>query len=322
VELKKGLSIHLYGFERAMGKRAFCNADGDMLVVPQAGNLVIRTEMGRLHVRVGEIFVVQRGVRWAVDPAQEVAPGTRLSGYILEVFAGHFRLPDLGPIGANGLANPRDFRSPTAWFDGTRADPEDPWTVTHKFGGKLFEATQAHSPFDVVAWHGNYCPFKYDLDKFCAVNSVTYDHMDPSIFTVLTCPSEEPGTAVADFVIFPPRWVVLEGFRPPYAHRNTMSEFMGLIRGEYDAKQGGFVPGGASLHNIMTPHGPDAATWKAATAHKDQHPVKMPDTMAFMFESCYMLKVCDRALQSPSLQKDYIKCWEQFPDNFTGVHDK
>jgi homogentisate 1,2-dioxygenase len=258
-EVKKGCATHVYSCDVSMPARtAYCNADGDYLVVPQLGALVVTTELGRMHVTPGEIFVVQRGIRWRVDLAEGVAAAR---GYLLEVFQSHFKLPDLGPIGANGLANVRDFRTPTAWCsEGEDATGE--WKVTHKFLGKFFEARQAFSPFDVVAWHGNYAPYKYDLAKFCPVNAVVYDHLDPSIFTVLTCPSEDPGTAVADFVIFPPRWCVQEHtFRPPYYHRNCMTEYMGLIRGDYDAKAEGFVPGGGSLHSCMTPHGPDRYTW-------------------------------------------------------------
>eukprot|EP00162_Nutomonas_longa_P014578 comp22026_c0_seq2/m.50716 comp22026_c0_seq2/g.50716 ORF comp22026_c0_seq2/g.50716 comp22026_c0_seq2/m.50716 type:complete len:297 (-) comp22026_c0_seq2:1115-2005(-) len=294
-----------------MGTTAFCNADGDMLLVPQLGALDIRTELGRLRVRPGEIAVVQRGIRWSVDPAAGPC-----RGYILEVYQGHFRLPELGPIGANGLANPRDFQTPVAWEDGS-APQEGAWTIVHKFLGAFFEAKQPHSPFDVVAWHGNYAPYKYDLDRFCVVNAVLYDHLDPSIFTVLTCPSDEPGTAVADFVIFPPRWCVQEDtFRPPYFHRNCMTEYMGLIRGVYDAKADGFVPGGASLHSCMTPHGPDRNTYEKAVAAQTNVPVRMEDTMAFMFESCYLWRLTGKC--DSLLQKQYYTCWQGIKDNFHG----
>ncbi|KAJ1948737.1 hypothetical protein IWQ62_006849, partial [Dispira parvispora] len=290
---RSGLAIHIYAANVDMGQRAFYSADGDWLLVPQQGTLVIQTELGWMEVRPNEIAVIPRGIRYRVE-----LPDGPSRGYILEVFTGRFELPDLGPIGANGLANPRDFQTPTAAYEeleGARGSGE--WQTISKFQGQLFVASQDHSPFDVVAWHGNYVPFKYDLANFCAVNSVTFDHIDPSIFTVLTCKSAFPGTAVADFVIFPPRFEVQQHtFRPPYFHRNAMSEFMGLILGEYEAKQDGFLPGGASLHSYMTPHGPDAKTVARATT-RDLQPGRVADnTQAFMFESCMMLRVTPWAL--------------------------
>jgi len=254
-------------------------------------------------------------VRFTIDPSDAAAAGGGCRGYVLEVFAGHFRLPDLGPIGANGLAEPRDFLYPTAWYE----DRECAFRITTKMGGQLFDAHRRHSPYDVVAWHGNYAPFKYDLTNFHAVNTVTVDHSDPSIFTVLTVASHEPGVAVADFVIFPPRWMCAEHtFRPPYYHRNVMSEFMGLIGGTYDAKKGGadgFVPGGASLHGISTPHGPDAAAFAAATAMDTSVPKKFEGGLAFMFETNAMLNLTEFATDASHglLQSNYRKCWEGLP---------
>lgn len=305
--LKTGLAIHMYTANTSMGRKAFNNSDGDMLIVPDTGALTVRTELGVLEVAPKEIVVVPRGVRFAVD----VAGPAR--GYALELYQGHFELPNLGPIGANGLANPRDFLAPRAQFE----DLDAPHVVVNKFGGKLFRATVDHSPFDVVAWHGNYVPFKYDLTRFCCINSVTFDHPDPSIYTVLTAPSDTPGVAVADFVIFPPRWMVMEGtFRPPWYHRNCMSEFMGMVYGKYDAKEG-FMPGGASLHSCMSAHGPDAATHAKAST-EELRPVKFDAGLAFMFESTYMLKLTDNALGASWRDKQYHQCWDDLPKHFNG----
>src|SRR4051794_20861026 len=276
-----GVAIHLYAANRSMEKRVFYNADGEMLIVAQEGRLLFHTEFGRIGVTPGEICVIQRGVKFRVELLDD---GAR--GYICENYGALFRLPDLGPIGANGLANARDFETPVAAFE----DADEPWRIVSKFQGQLWEAETDHSPLDVVAWHGNYAPYKYDLARFNCINSVTFDHPDPSIYTVLTSPSELPGTANCDFVVFPPRWMVAEHtFRPPWFHRNFMNEFMGLIKGQYDAKAEGFVPGGCSMHNCMAGHGPDAATYeKASTA--ELKPVKLTDTLAFMFETRFICR--------------------------------
>lgn len=278
--------------------------------------MAVKTEFGSLKVEVNEICVVPRGIVFQVDCLDpSTAPFAR--GYILEIFSGHFELPDLGPIGANGLANPQDFLYPRAEFD--REDSQNgTWTVLNKFGNELFAAERSGSPFNVVAWRGNYAPFKYNLARFNTINSVSWDHPDPSIFTVLTCKGGPAGDPIADFVIFPPRWQVAEHtFRPPYFHRNAMSEFMGLILGDYEAKQdGGFQPGGASLHSLMTPHGPDAITFKAATADPDvpQTPRKVAEgTMAFMFETSLMLAVTPWALAR--IQKNYCQVWADLPES-------
>ena len=285
--MKAGIHIYLYSADTSMTDRkiTFCNADGDFLIVPQQNTIDIKTECGRLRVAPNEIVVIPRGHRFSVDLVE--GP---IKGYICEVFDGHFQIPGLGPIGANGLANPRDFQSPTAWYE----HKEEKWTLIHKYINRYFYAEVPFFPYNVVAWHGNYVPFKYDLANFVAVNTVTVDHLDPSIYTVLTCQTAVAGTACCDFVIFPPRWnVANKTFRPPYFHRNCMSEFMGLVKGDYEAKKGKFLPGGGSLHSCMTPHGPDVKTFVNAS-NCSLEPVRVADgTMAFMFESYYMLQVSE-----------------------------
>lgn len=300
-----GVAIHLYAATSDMD-RAFFSADGELLIVPQQGALTIDTELGRLDVAPLQIAVIPRGVRFCVRLAND----GRARGYVLENYGAPFRLPDLGPIGANGLANPRDFETPAAWFE----DRDAPCTVVQKFQGGLWQTTLDHSPFDVVAWHGNLAPYRYDLTRFNTINTVSFDHPDPSIFTVLTSPSDTPGTANCDFVIFPPRWMVAEGtFRPPWFHRNVMSEFMGLIAGAYDAKEGGgFVPGGASLHNQMNGHGPDQTSYEKAVA-SGLKPVKIDGTMAFMFETRHVVRTTAWAQTSPTMQLDYDDVWRGFP---------
>lgn len=301
--MKSGLGIYIFAAGKSMARNhAFYSADGDLLLVAQEGTLDVRTELGWLLVRPMEIAVVPRGVKFAVylDDA-----GTPVRGYALELYQGHFVLPELGPIGSNGLANARDFQAPVASFDedcgGVASDGAAEYTITAKFANGLYATRQRHTPFDVVAWHGTYYPYKYDLGRFNTVGSISFDHPDPSIFTVLSAPSDRPGTAVADFVIFPPRWLVGEDtFRPPWYHRNTMSEFMGLVRGGYDAKKGGsggFVPGGASLHNVMSGHGPDAESYEGAR-NAELGPAKVgAGSCAFMFESCLMVGVTEWGLR-------------------------
>ena len=296
-QLKDGLAIHTYTASTAMSdsNASFYNSDGDFLIVPQRKILKIITEFGILEVPPFFIAVIQRGIKFTVDFGEEVTAQDPAFGYVCEIFKGHFELPDLGPIGANGLANPEDFETPTASYRDT--DNEN-WGVHNKFMGRMYLYDQDHSPYDVVGFSGNYVPYRYDLRKFNTMGSISYDHPDPSIFTVLTCPSDTPGTAVCDFVIFPPRWLVAEGtFRPPYFHRNCASEFMGNIAGVYDGKTGGFVPGGASLHNMNSAHGPDADTFdKASTA--DLKPVKVGEgSMSFMFESAYQLATTKYAVE-------------------------
>ncbi|XP_043556917.1 homogentisate 1,2-dioxygenase [Chiloscyllium plagiosum] len=310
VRSRNGLAIHIYACNTSMENKSFYNSDGDFLLVPQKGNLLITTEFGKMLVEPNEICVIQQGMHFSVQVFEE----TR--GYILEIFASHFELPDLGPIGANGLANPRDFKVPVAWYENRKVPTG--FTVISKFQGKLFAAQQAFSPFNVVAWHGNYTPYKYNLQDFMVINSVSFDHADPSIFTVLTAKSTRPGVAIADFVIFPPRWGVADHtFRPPYYHRNCMSEFMGLIKGHYEAKEEGFLPGGGSLHSIMTPHGPDAECFEKASK-ADLKPERVAEkTMAFMFESLFNMTVTKWGLETCNcLDKNYSKCWQPLKNNF------
>ena len=301
--MKSGVGYFIFAAGKDMDERsAFYSADGDFLIVLQHGVLDIQTELGKLLVRPNEICVIPRGIRYRVT-----LPEGPVRGYALELYQGHFLLPELGPIGSNCLANARDFQAPVAYFE---EDTSNTYTLLSKFAGHLFAATQGHSPFDVVAWHGNYYPYKYDLGRFNTIGSISYDHPDPSIFTVLTAPSDHVGTAIADFVVFPPRWLVAEDtFRPPWYHRNCMSEFMGLIHGSYDAKQGGkggFQPAGASLHNVMSGHGPDAVTHERAST-VDLKPHKVGEgSMAFMFESCLMVGVTEWGLRSCSkVQEEY-----------------
>jgi homogentisate 1,2-dioxygenase len=321
-ETKYGLAIYMYSFNRSMVDEHFYNADGDFLIVPQTGSLRIHTELGRLVVHPHEICVIPRGIVFSVLHNDEADAPTR--GYVLETYAGHFQLPELGPIGSNGLANARDFYHPTAWCVSSQTDYNRSCTIFSKFGGRLWVRQSPHSPFNVVAWHGNYVPFKYNLNRFCAVNSVTYDHIDPSIYTVLTCPSgTSGGEPLADFVVFPHRILATDDntLRPPWFHRNTMSEFMGLISGMYDAKTTGFAPGGASWHPCMTPHGPDAESHDKAVA-ADQptlEPVAYRGGVAFMFETTCMMRVSEYALTHDTRDTHYAKdCWSGLKDAFTG----
>lgn len=302
-----GMAAHRYVATASMTERFFYNADGEMLFVPEHGALLFRTEMGHLHVSPGEICVIPRGVKFAVDLLDGKA-----RGYVCENYGAHFVLPDLGPIGANGLAAPRDFLYPVAAYE----DKEGDFTVIAKFDGGMWQSPIDHSPLDVVAWHGNYAPYKYNLKHFQAVNTVSFDHSDPSIFTVLTSPSGTPGVANVDFVIFPDRWLVAEHtFRPPYFHRNLMSEFMGLIFGVYDGKEAdGFNPGGCSLHNTMSAHGPDAHVVDKAE-NADLKPVYLSGTLAFMFESKYILRPTNAALKN-GIQENYYEVWQSIPKKF------
>jgi len=306
---QEGVGIHLYLATASMTDRFFYDADGELLILPQQGRIRIFTECGILEVAPKELAVVPRGIKFRVELLDGPA-----RGYICENYGTPFRLPDLGPIGANGLANPRDFLTPIATFD----DREGDFEVISKFLGKLWTAKFNHSPLDVVAWHGNYAPYKYDMARFNCINTVSFDHPDPSIFTVLTAPSHLPGTANVDFAIFPPRWLVAEHtFRPPWFHRNMMNEFMGLIYGQYDAKAEGFLPGGASLHNCMSGHGPDAETFERAS-HAELKPHHISDTLAFMFETRLPVRPTSYALESKILQHEYYECWQGLKRNFPG----
>ena len=301
-EALNGVGIHLYAANRSMVDRVFYCADGELLIVPQQGDQTFVTEMGQIPARPGEIVVIPRGVRFRVDCDGPIC------GYVCENYGAAFRLPDLGPIGSNGLANPRDFQTPVAAYE----DLDRPTECIQKYGGRLWSTTFDHSPLDVVAWHGNLAPYKYDTARFNTIGTVSFDHPDPSIFTVLTSPGDTPGTANCDFVIFPPRWMVAEHtFRPPWFHRNVMSEFMGLVTGEYDAKEGGFAPGGASLHNCMSGHGPDQASYDKAVS-AELKPVKIADTLAFMFETRLPIRTTRWAQTSPTMQLDYDDVWTGF----------
>ena len=300
-----GLAVHIYAATADMDRRFFYSADGEFLIVPQEGGLKLRTELGIIDIKPGEIAVIPRGIKFAVS-----LPDGKARGYVCENYGQPLTLPDLGPIGANGLANPRDFLYPVAAYE----DAEGPHEVIARFGGKIWRGEYDHSPLCVVAWHGNYAPYKYDLAHFNTINTVSFDHPDPSIYTVLTSPSHPHGTANLDFVVFPPRWIVAENtFRPPWFHRNIMCEFMGLITGVYDGKEGEaggtFAPGGYSIHNCMSGHGPDAKTVEKAM-EADLKPQKLENTMAFMFESRYIFRPTPQALKAKTLQKDYYIAWQ------------
>jgi homogentisate 1,2-dioxygenase len=300
-ESLEGVAVHVYRTTKSMGRRVFVDADGELLIIPQTGTLRIATELGRFDLAPGSIGVVPRGVKFRVDLDGESR------GYVAENHGLPLRLPELGPIGSNGLANARDFETPVAWFE----DMDEPTEVIQKSLGSLWTMTLDHSPLDVVGWHGNFAPYRYDLSRFNTIGTISFDHPDPSIFTVLTSPSNVPGRANADFVIFPPRWMVGEDtFRPPWFHRNVMSEAMGLIRGAYDAKAEGFAPGGLSLHNLMSGHGPDVDSWRNAS-DAELKPVKIEGTMAFMVETCWPYRPTQWALEHA--QSDYDQAWEGFP---------
>ncbi|MGE4336128.1 MAG: homogentisate 1,2-dioxygenase [Pigmentiphaga sp.] len=307
-EAFNGVGIHLYTATQSMQGRFFYNADGELLIVPQEGRLRLETEMGILEVEPLEIAVVPRGIRFRV-----VLPDGRARGYVLENFGAVLRLPELGPIGSNGLANARDFLAPVAHYE----DVEGDFELIGKFTGGFWTARIDHSPLDVVAWHGTHYPYKYDLRHFNVIGSISYDHPDPCIFSVLTSPTDTAGVGNMDFAIFPPRVLVMQDtFRPPWYHRNIASEFMGLIQGVYDAKAEGFLPGGASVHNCMTGHGPDANTFEKASNADTSKPDYLRDTMAFMFETRSIIRPTAQALQSPLLQKDYYQCWQGLPKHF------
>ena len=306
IAANEGMSAHVYAANVSM-TRVFYDADGELLIVPQQGRLLIATECGRIDLAPREVAVIPRGLKFRVELLDNEA-----RGYICENHGAPFRLPDLGPIGSNGLANPRDFQTPVAWYE----DRDEPVALVQKFQGTLWSTMLDHSPLDVVAWHGTNAPNKYDLTRFNTIGTVSYDHPDPSIFTVLTSPTSVAGMANVDFVIFPPRWLVGENtFRPPWFHRNVMNEMMGLIHGQYDAKAEGFLPGGISLHNRMSAHGPDAETTQRAMA-AELKPHKIDDTMAFMFESSAVIQPTKAAMESAQLQPDYDAVWKGLPKMF------
>jgi len=305
--MQSGVAIHLYAANASMHDRFFSNSDGEMLIVPQMGALRLATELGIIDAAPGEICVIPRGVKFRVE-----LPDREARGYVCENYGLTFRLPELGPIGANGLANARDFQTPVAAYE----DRDGEFHIVTKFLGRLWQAFIDHSPLDVVAWHGNYAPYKYDLARFNCINTVSFDHPDPSIYSVLAAPSAHPGTANCDFGIFPPRWIVSEHtFRPPWFHRNLMNEFMGLVFGAYDAKAEGFVPGGASLHNCMAGHGPDAETFERASA-AELKPKYIDNTLAFMFETQLAVRPTKFAMETRILQHEYYECWQGLKKRF------
>jgi homogentisate 1,2-dioxygenase len=300
-----GCAIHLYAANRSMADRFFYDADGELLIVPEQGRLRIATELGTLEVAPTEIAVIPRGLRFAIE-----LPDGTARGYVCENYGAPFRLPDLGVIGSNGLANARDFEVPVARYE----DREGDFELVAKFVGNLWSARIDHSPLDVVAWH---VPYRYDLKRFNAIGSISYDHPDPSIFLVLQSPSDTPGVDTIDFAIFPPRILAMQHtFRPPWYHRNVAAEFMGLVQGVYDGKAEGFVPGGASLHNCFSGHGPDAATFEAASHADLSKPTVIRDTMAFMFETKLPILPTRFALESAQLQHEYYRCWEGLAKHF------
>ena len=302
-----GMGIHLYAINQSMQGRYFYCADGELLFIPQMGAIELRTECGHLAVAPGEIAVIPRGMKFAVD-----LQGDAARGYLCENYGAPLALPERGPVGANGYANDRDFHYPVAAYE----EDEGEFELLCKFAGRYHRAQVEHSPLDVVAWTGNSAPYKYDLSRFNVMGSVSYDHPDPSIYTVLSSPSDTAGVANIDFVIFPPRWIVAEDtFRPPWYHRNIMSEFMGLIEGSYDAKEEGFVPGGSSLHNCMSAHGPEAAVFEKASTVELQ-PDRYEDTMAFMLESRYLIQPTPWAMETELRQRDYTRCWDGIEKNF------
>jgi len=307
VYTQAGMAAHVYLITRSMIDQHFYNADGELLFVLQQGDLRFVTEFGCIDARPGEIAVIPRGVKFRVE-----IPSGPARGYLCENYGGAFTLPERGPIGANCLANSRDFLTPIAAYE----EKETPTELFVKWGGSLYKTELAHSPIDVVGWHGNYAPYKYDLRAFSPVGAISFDHPDPSIFTVLTSPSETAGTANIDFVIFPERWMVADNtFRPPWYHMNIMSEFMGLIYGVYDAKPQGFAPGGMSLHNCMLPHGPDHQAFEHAS-WGELTPVKLTGTLAFMFETRYAQHVTQHAAKLGTLQGDYADCWSGLQRHF------
>jgi homogentisate 1,2-dioxygenase len=306
-EAMTGMAAHLLFVTQSMTREHFFDADGELLVVAQHGGLRFRTEFGVIEITPGEICIIPRGIIFRVELIDGPA-----RAYVCENYGNPFSLPYRGPIGANCLANPRDFLAPVADYE----DREGPHTLVVKWGGELYRAEVGHSPLDVVAWHGNYVPYKYDLRRFSPVGAVLFDHPDPSIFTVLTAPSETTGTANVDFVIFPERWSVAENtFRPPWYHRNIMSEFMGLIYGVYDAKPEGFVPGSMSLHNTMLPHGPDSDAFTHAS-EAALAPTKLTTTLAFMFETRFRQRMTRYAAELPERDEDYPDCWNGLRKHF------
>lgn len=309
VNIQVGMASHIYLVTASMEDEYFYSADSELLVVPQDGRLRFCTELGVIDLEPKEIAIIPRGLVYRV----EVLEGP-CRGFVCENYGQKFDLPDRGPIGANCLANPRDFKCPVASFE----DRDAPSRVVVKWCGQFHETRIDHSPLDVVAWHGNYCPYKYDLRTYSPVGAILFDHPDPSIFTVLTAPSGQEGTANIDFVLFRERWMVAENsFRPPWYHKNIMSELMGNIYGIYDAKPHGFAPGGMSLHNCMLPHGPDRDAFEHAS-NGELKPVKLEETMSFMFETRFPQHLTSFAAKEAPMQPAYIEVWNQLEKKFDG----
>ncbi|KAJ3825824.1 homogentisate 1,2-dioxygenase [Lentinula raphanica] len=313
--LHEGIAVHMYLANASMGRKAFCNADGDMLILPERGRLDIQTEFGKLMVRPGELCVIQRGIKFKVK-----LPDGPSRGYIQEIFGSHYTLPELGPLGGHGLANARDFEHPLASFD----LDQNHWEIIYKVCGEMHSCSQEHTPFDVVAWHGNYVPYKYDMTKFVFVGSISKDHIDPSIFCILTAKSKANGVPLADFLIFSGRWDVGDGtFRPPYYHRNSSTEFMGMIYGEYGGRSDGFKPGGASFETGFCPHGVSYEEFQKAT-EAELKPMRVHEnTMVFMFESSMMWTITDWAMnKSGKLHKHEPKMWDNLKGQFMNHLDQ
>nr|WP_203565003.1 homogentisate 1,2-dioxygenase [Aliiroseovarius sp. PrR006] len=313
VNTQVGMASHVYLVTESMVDDYFFSADSELLVVPQEGKLRFYTELGVIDLAPQEIGIIPRGLVYRVELLEGPA-----RGFVCENYGQKFELPGRGPIGANCMANPRDFKAPVAAFE----DREVPSTITIKWCGQFHKTEIGQSPLDVVAWHGNYAPYKYDLTTYCPVGAILFDHPDPSIFTVLTAPSGQPGTANIDFVLFRERWMVAENtFRPPWYHKNIMSELMGNIYGQYDAKPQGFVPGGVSLHNMMLPHGPDRDAFEGAS-NSNLGPEKLDNTMSFMFETRFPQHLTAFAANEAPLQDEYIDCWESLEKKFDGTPGK
>jgi len=297
--LHVGGAIHTYGFGASTELApVFVNTDAEMLFVPQLGRVELQTELGPLAVEPGHIGVVPRGIKVRVSTAAKLA-----SGWLHENYGQAFTLPDPGITGPNTSALARDFVYPSA-------QPEDdaPTAIIVKTGGRFLATSIDRTPLDVVAWRGNYAPYRYDLRQFSPLGAVLFDHPDPSLGTVLTSPSDLVGTANVDLVVFRERWVVAEDtFRPPWFHSNTMSEFMGLIDGSYDAKPGQ-APGSMTLHNQHLPHGPATTAFEAASA-AELMPQRLEPTLAFMLESRYVWQPTQWAATTDRLDVDYDACW-------------